>query len=169
MDKAHKPNDFGCYTPTSEPFRFDRMNEFSVCYLLYAGLLLVLFFDSENGTKRRMIFRFRFRLYCYRRCVGQFVLVSGSHLWPTTRFLLLSDIFGLLVVGRPSRREDGSVIYSYNSLSLSSPSPEELWPYLTFSSETPQTWRARSPYLYPPGTGWPSYTTGYWVGWFSLY
>jgi hypothetical protein len=21
--------------------------------------------------------------------------------------------------------------------------------------ETPQTWRARSPYLYPPGTGWP--------------
>jgi hypothetical protein len=24
----------------------------------------------------------------------------------------------------------------------------------------PQTWRARSPYLYPPGTGWPSYTPG---------
>jgi hypothetical protein len=23
--------------------------------------------------------------------------------------------------------------------------------------ETPPTWRARSPYLYPPGTGWPSY------------
>jgi hypothetical protein len=23
-----------------------------------------------------------------------------------------------------------------------------------------QTWRARSPYLYPPGTGWPSYTPG---------
>jgi hypothetical protein len=24
--------------------------------------------------------------------------------------------------------------------------------------ETPQTWRIRFPYLYPPGTGWPSYT-----------
>jgi hypothetical protein len=24
--------------------------------------------------------------------------------------------------------------------------------------ETPPTWRARSPYLYLPGTGWPSYT-----------
>jgi hypothetical protein len=25
---------------------------------------------------------------------------------------------------------------------------------------TPSTWRARSPHLYPPGTGWPSYTLG---------
>jgi hypothetical protein len=24
--------------------------------------------------------------------------------------------------------------------------------------ETPPTWRARSPYLYPPGTGWPGCT-----------
>jgi hypothetical protein len=29
--------------------------------------------------------------------------------------------------------------------------------------ETRPTWRARSPYLYPPGTGWPSYTPGHWV------
>jgi hypothetical protein len=28
--------------------------------------------------------------------------------------------------------------------------------------ETPPTWRARSPYLYPPGTGWPSYTPRHW-------
>jgi hypothetical protein len=27
----------------------------------------------------------------------------------------------------------------------------------------PPTWRARSPYLYPPGTGWPRYTPGHWV------
>jgi hypothetical protein len=25
------------------------------------------------------------------------------------------------------------------------------------------TWRSRSPYLYPPGTGWPSYTPRHWV------
>jgi hypothetical protein len=34
-------------------------------------------------------------------------------------------------------------------------------PYFTVSSETPPTWRARFPYLYPPGTGWPSYTPGH--------
>jgi hypothetical protein len=36
-------------------------------------------------------------------------------------------------------------------------------PYFTVSSESPPTWRARFPYLYPPGTGWPSYTPGHWV------
>jgi hypothetical protein len=29
--------------------------------------------------------------------------------------------------------------------------------------ETPSTWRARSPHLYPPGTGWPDYTPRHWV------
>jgi hypothetical protein len=36
-------------------------------------------------------------------------------------------------------------------------------PYFTVSFETPPSWRARSPYLYPPGTGWPSFTPGHWV------
>jgi hypothetical protein len=29
--------------------------------------------------------------------------------------------------------------------------------------ETPPTWRAGFPYLYPPGTGWPSYNPRHWV------
>jgi hypothetical protein len=29
--------------------------------------------------------------------------------------------------------------------------------------ETPPTWRARSAYLYPAGTGWPSFTLRQWV------
>jgi hypothetical protein len=29
--------------------------------------------------------------------------------------------------------------------------------------ETPSTWRAWSPYLYPPGTGWPSCNPRHWV------
>jgi hypothetical protein len=33
--------------------------------------------------------------------------------------------------------------------------------------ETPPTWRARPPYLYPPGTGWPSCSHRHWVP-FSL-
>jgi hypothetical protein len=44
--------------------------------------------------------------------VGQSILVSG----PMTRFLLLSDLSGLHVVGHPpSREEDWPVIYSYKS------------------------------------------------------
>jgi hypothetical protein len=41
--------------------------------------------------------------------------------------------------------------------------PQNSRPYFTVSSKTPPTWRARFPYLYPPGTGWPSYTPGSWV------
>jgi hypothetical protein len=41
--------------------------------------------------------------------------------------------------------------------------PQNLRPYFTVSFETPPTWRVRSPYLYLPGTEWPSYTPGHWV------
>jgi hypothetical protein len=37
------------------------------------------------------------------------------------------------------------------------------WPQFTVSFETFPTWRVSSPYLYPPGTGWPSYTPEHWV------
>jgi hypothetical protein len=33
--------------------------------------------------------------------------------------------------------------------------------------ETPPTWKASCPYLYPQGTGWPSYTPGHWVPFLS--
>jgi hypothetical protein len=44
--------------------------------------------------------------------------------------------------------------------------PQNSCPHLTVSFEPPPTWRARFPYLYPPGTLRPSYTPGHWV---SLY
>jgi hypothetical protein len=65
----------------------------------------------------------KFQLHPDRRSV---VLVSGPHLAPMSRFLLLLDICGFHVVGRPPWREDGSVIYLYKSLSLSGQSPAEL-------------------------------------------
>jgi hypothetical protein len=79
-------------------------------------------------------------------------LGTGLHM---TRFLLLSNICDLQVVGRLPWREDGSVIYSYNSLSLSGRSPAEL-----MTTSYCLTWSARSLYLYPPGTGWLTYTPG---------
>jgi hypothetical protein len=36
-------------------------------------------------------------------------------------------------------------------------------PFYCVRFDTPPTWRARSPYLYPPGTGWPGYTPRHWV------
>jgi hypothetical protein len=67
-------------------------------------------------------------------------------------------------VGCPLWREDGSVIYCtissgpFQSNHSWVQVPQISRPYFTVSSETPPTWRARSPYLYPPGTEWPSYT-----------
>jgi hypothetical protein len=60
------------------------------------------------------VFKFKFRLYCDRRSVGQFVLVSGplSGRWPDFKFLWVTVTFFLLHVGRPFWREDGSVICS---------------------------------------------------------
>jgi hypothetical protein len=93
--------------------------------------------------------------------IGLSILASGCHLKHMTRFFLYNCLF--LDVGRPLLRDDGSVICSYNFFwalpvqSLWGPSHAELnghilLPHLTLN------WRARSPYLYPPGAAWPSYT-----------
>jgi hypothetical protein len=75
----------------------------------------------------------------------------------------LSDSFGFVDVGRPLWREDESVVHSCcwssPAQSFSGPSPAGLMIiFYCFWFETPPTLRATSPYLYPPGTGWPSYT-----------
>jgi hypothetical protein len=68
-----------------------------------------------------------------------------------------------------SKFEDGAVIYLYNCFwpCLSSHSwvevPQKSRPYFIVSYGTPPTWRARFPFLYPPGTGLPSYTPGHWI------
>jgi hypothetical protein len=62
--------------------------------------------------------------------------------------------------GRPLWREDGPVVYNCYwfspAQSFSGPSPARLMamPYC-FTLENPPTWRARSSYLYRPGTRWP--------------
>jgi hypothetical protein len=93
--------------------------------------------------------------------VGQSVLVSGAHLGPVINFsfsLKFSlDSCELVILSRPLWREDGSVIYSTvaSGPCQSSQSwvevPQNSRPYFTVTFETPPTWRAWSPYLYPPG------------------
>jgi hypothetical protein len=72
------------------------------------------------------ITHFKFQVILRPTDIRPVHLAVGPHLGPTIRFLLLSDICGLHIVGHPLWREDGSVIYSYNSLSLSGLSTSEL-------------------------------------------
>jgi hypothetical protein len=86
----------------------------------------------------------------------------------TIRFLLLFDICGCLDAGRSLWREERSVVYnccwSSPAQSFSGPSPVGLATiFYSLRFETPPTWRVRSPYLYPQGTAWPSYTPRHWV------
>jgi hypothetical protein len=62
-------------------------------------------------------------------------------------------------------REDVSVVYncywSSPAQSFSGPTPSGLMTtFYCLRCETPPTWRARFPYLYPLGTGWPGYVPG---------
>jgi hypothetical protein len=67
----------------------------------------------------------------------------------------------MMMMRHPLWWEDVSVIYLYNCFWTL---PEQsLLGQTQAQLRTPPTWRARSPYLYPPGTGWPSYTPGHWV------
>jgi hypothetical protein len=95
------------------------------------------------------------------------------YLGSMTRLLLLSHTCDLHVDGRLPWREDGSVIYSYNLLSLSGPSPAELmttfyclyWDHIWLSHTTlPQlggpdsciyTPQEQGGPVIPPGTGFP--------------
>jgi hypothetical protein len=85
-----------------------------------------------------------------------------------TRFLLLSDSCEFVDVGHSLWRENGSAVYNCcwsspapSFLGLSSAELVTIFYCLRF--ETPLTCKARSLYLYPPGTGWPSYTPRHWV------
>jgi hypothetical protein len=81
---------------------------------------------------------------CYdRRPVGQSVLVSSTHLGPETGFLLLSDICGVVNVGRPLWREDRSVVYYYccprQRSHFQVRVPRNSWPHFTVpDSRLPQ-------------------------------
>jgi hypothetical protein len=111
------------------------------------------------------------RSYGYVTTDGQSAILSGCqapHMGPKTRFLLLSDNCGFVHVGRPLRREDGSVVYNCcwasPAQSFSGWSSTGLMTIIyCLRLKTVPTWRARSPYLYPPVTGWPSYTPRHWV------
>jgi hypothetical protein len=103
------------------------------------------------------------------------VLVSGAHLGPTTRFLMLSDSCGFVDAERPLWREVGSVVYSCCWASPAQYSrvrvPLDWWPYFTVSNFILLQPGLLGPHIYisqkqggpvmPPGTG--LLTRAYWI------
>jgi hypothetical protein len=88
--------------------------------------------------------------------------MSSTHLGSKTRFLLLSDSC-VCSCGAPSLTI-GRVCSLQLLLAIASevtlgPNPAGFMTiFYCLRLDTPPTWTVRTPYLCPPGTGWPSYT-----------
>jgi hypothetical protein len=105
-----------------------------------------------------LIAKLKLKLIYDRQSVGQSVLVSGTHLGPVTNFSFslkfpLDNCVCYFVAPSLTRGRVCNLLFScFWAL------PEHSWaevpqysrPYFTVLSETPPTWRARFPYLYPP-------------------
>jgi hypothetical protein len=93
---------------------------------------------------------------CYdQRSVGQSVLVSTLR----PDFYYCQTVMGLLMWGTLSDKRTG-LPFTIGA----GPSVTGLVTiFYCFKFKTPPTWRARPPYSYHPGTGWPSYTPRHWV------
>jgi hypothetical protein len=137
-----------------------------------------------KGTKRRKTYTAAFKVEVNLRptvsrpvCLGaENPSGTGEQFFSLLEFFYLFyllDSCGVVILQRPLWREDGSVIYctvasrpcqsSHSWVEI----PQNSRPYFTVSSETPPTCKAKSPYLYPPGTGWPSYAPGHCVPFLS--
>jgi hypothetical protein len=104
-------------------------------------------------------------LYYDRRSVGQSVLVSSPHLGLMTRFFNNVRHLRVCWYRAPSLTRGRvcllQLLLSLPAQSFSGPSPAGLiTTFYCLRFETPPTWRTRSLYLYPPGTGWPGYSPG---------
>jgi hypothetical protein len=97
-----------------------------------------------------------------------------ASIWGTRPILLFSSTeiinsCGFLIVRHLLWRKDGCYLLVQLFLGFASAgcsraeALQNLWQYSAVSHETPPTWMARSPYLYPPDTEWPSYIPGHWV------
>jgi hypothetical protein len=107
-------------------------------------------------------------LYNLRFTANQFVLATSPLRLTTSNFIfqLNTCAYSPYVTSSLTRGWMSFTIavgprqHSYSPVRV----PRDSRPHFTvFRFEIPPTWRARSPYLYPPGTGWPGYTPRHWV------
>jgi hypothetical protein len=110
-------------------------------------------------------------LNCYITTDGQSVSLSWyqAPIWGLCPdFLITLDTYVSVDMGRHLLTRERvcllQLLLSSPAQSFSGPSPAGLMTtFYCLRFETPPTWRTRSLYFYPPGTGWPSYTPRHWV------
>jgi hypothetical protein len=131
--------------------------EFQIAPALYFRKCThVLNFSSESEL-----------LYDWRFTANHFVMATGPLRPTTSKFSFQLNTCGYnsyvtssLTRGLVSRLEL-LLSFSHSQVRVRRGS----WPHFTVSDlRLPATWRTRSLYLYPPGTGWPGYTPRQWVG-----
>jgi hypothetical protein len=116
--------------------------------------LLLIWIQSQSESE--LLYNWRFTTY-------QFILAT-SPLRLTTRnfFFQLNTCSHSPYVTSSLMR--GWVCWPSPAQSFSGPSPAGLTiTFYCLRFKIPPTWRARSPYLYTPGTAWPSYNPTHWV------
>jgi hypothetical protein len=104
-------------------------------------------------------------LYDWRFTANQFVLAISPLRLTTNNFIFQLNACGYspyvtsaITRGWVCHLQTLLVLASAVILRSESSEPRDHFCCLRF--ETPPTWRARSPYLYPPGIGWSGYTPG---------
>jgi hypothetical protein len=107
-------------------------------------------------------------LYDWQFTSNLFVLVPSPLRLMTSNFFFTRTLAVIVFMQHPFWREVGSVVYNccWPSPVQSCLGPSPTGFMTTFYSlrfENLPTWRVRSPYFYPQGTGWPSYTTRHWA------
>jgi hypothetical protein len=103
-------------------------------------------------------FRFNLRLAFYRQSVRLGDKLLETHY---QHFFSNWTLAIIVLMWHPLWREDVSIVYNFwwSSPVQSFSSPAGLMTiFYCVRFETPSWWRARSPSLYPPGTGWSNYT-----------
>jgi hypothetical protein len=107
-------------------------------------------------------------LYDWRFTANQFVLATSPLRRHSIILFFTLTLAVIFVMQHPLWREDGSAVYnccwSSPAQSFSGQNPAGLMTtFYCLRFETPLTWKARSPYLYHPGTERPGYTSRHWV------
>jgi hypothetical protein len=110
-------------------------------------------------------------LYDWRFTANQFILATSPLRTMTRIFIFQLNPCGYSPSVTSSLTKGWvcclQLLLGLASAVLLGPSPTGLNHILLSDLRLPPTWRARSPYLHPPGTGWPDYTPRHWVPFLS--
>jgi hypothetical protein len=108
-------------------------------------------------------------LYDWRSTANQFVLATGPSRPTTSNFIFQLNTCGYSSYVESSLTRGWGLSFTIAAVFSSAVilrfesrgAHDHILYRLRF--ETPPTWRTRSLYLYPPGTGWPGFTPRHWV------